>query len=117
MNKIKLRNTDNLPRLLIKKTLQHLYAQLIQDNQGGMILCSLCTLNREFKEKNVASYNREGARLLGKIMAKKIFDLKIENNYEVGMKHKIVVLDSNKYKYEGRIKDFFNSFIDEINNL
>ncbi|MEK7598390.1 MAG: 50S ribosomal protein L18 [Patescibacteria group bacterium] len=75
------------PRLAVFKSLKEVYAQIIDDSKG-VTLFSVTA--KEAKAKN----NLEGAKKVGKLIAKKCLDKKIE----------AVVFDRAGYKYHGKIK-------------
>jgi large subunit ribosomal protein L18 len=81
--------TTECPRLCVFRSLLGIYAQMIDDTKGKT-LASVRT--KELKDKN----NIEGANKLGKLMAKKCKDKKIEK----------AVFDRGGYKYHGKIKAF-----------
>lgn len=83
-------NSDR-PRLVVVKTSQYLYAQIVDDNQGRTV-ASICSknINSETKSKT----NIQTASILGKEIAKKAVDLGIKD----------VVFDRSGNKYHGRIK-------------
>lgn len=81
------------PRLCIFRSLKHIYAQVI-DDQKGITLVSLSTLNPEIKSKEKYQGNIEAAKMLGSLLAKKI--------EEKGIKE--VVFDRGGYLYHGRVK-------------
>jgi len=85
--KAKIKGTDVLPRLSIFKSLQGIYAQVIDDNNGVTLVCST---SKELKVKN----DIKGAEKIGESVAKKCLEKKIEK----------VVFDRAGYKYHGKVK-------------
>lgn len=81
------------PRLCIFRSLKHIYAQVI-DDQKGITLVSLSTLNPEIKKKEEYQGNIKAAETLGSLLAKKL--------EEKGIKE--VVFDRGGYLYHGRVK-------------
>jgi large subunit ribosomal protein L18 len=80
------------PRLNVFRSLNHIYAQVI-DDAAGVTLCSASSLDKDFKGKsggNKAAAKEVGI-LLGKRAAKK------------GIK--TVVFDRGGYLYHGRVKE------------
>lgn len=77
----KIFGTKERPRLCVFKSNNHIYAQLIDDNKGKILASS-----SDFKIKT--------AKEVGKSLAKKASDLKIEK----------AVFDRAGYKYHGKIK-------------
>lgn len=76
------------PRLSVYKSLRDVYAQVIDDCQGKTLIAA--RLSEIKKSPNTA----EGAKEVGKLIAKKCADLKITT----------VVFDRAGYKYHGKIK-------------
>lgn len=80
------------PRLSVYRSLNHIYAQIIDDTKGGTIV-SASTLDKELargKEKGKAE------------ASKKVGDLIARRAIEKGIKK--VVFDRGGYLYHGRIK-------------
>ena len=85
-------------RLSIFRSLNNIYAQIIDDNKGATIL-SLSTLDKSIKSKLKNTGNREAASEIGKIIAEKA--------KQKGIKK--VIFDRGRYLYHGRIKAFADS--------
>ena len=85
----KLKKVSSRKRLTVFRSNNHLYAHIINDEQGTT-LASVSSLEKSFKNKN----NKELAEDLGKEIAKR----SIKN----GVKE--VAFDKGKYKYHGIIK-------------
>ncbi len=84
--------TKERPRLSIYRSLNNIYAQLINDDDSStMLTCS--TLQKEIKQKNKGG-NIKTALLLGELIAKKAKEKGIEK----------VVFDRGGYLYHGRVK-------------
>lgn len=83
----KIKAKDKNPRLAVFKSLKVIYAQVIDDSKGVTLLSAT---TKEAKAKN----NIEGAKKVGKLVAKKCLDQKIES----------VVFDRAGYKYHGKAK-------------
>jgi len=81
------------PRLCIFRSLKHIYAQVIDDNKG-ITLVSLSTLDPEIKGKGKYQGNVKAAEMLGNLLAKKL--------EKKGIKK--VVFDRGGYLYHGRVK-------------
>ncbi len=77
------------PRLSIFKSVQHVYAQVI-DDQTGRTLVSASTLEKELGDKS----GKDAAALVGSVVAKRAKEKNID----------IVVFDRNGYLYHGRVK-------------
>ncbi len=95
--KYKIRGTKDRPRLCIYKSLNHIYAQLIDDESGTTVV-SASTLDIDLKEK-VKGSNVNSAKLIGEVIAKKAKDLGITD----------VVFDRNGYIYHGKVKALADS--------
>lgn len=87
----KLRGTSERPRLSVSKTLNHIGAQLI-DDEKGITLASYSTLVKELKGKKKS---KENARLVGE----KIGELAKEKSIDR------VVFDRGRFKYHGIIAE------------
>ncbi|MEW5694134.1 MAG: 50S ribosomal protein L18 [Candidatus Hydrogenedentota bacterium] len=88
--------TTERPRLSIHKSLKHIYAQIINDEeQRTLIFCS--SLSKEIKDilKNNKKTKKEIAKLVGEVLAKKAMEKGIEK----------VVLDRGGHLYHGRVKE------------
>jgi large subunit ribosomal protein L18 len=85
----KLAGTAARPRLNVYRSLDHIYAQLIDDSQGATIV-SASTLSAKIKTGgNVAA-----AKEVGKLVAEKAIEKGIKS----------VVFDRGGYLYHGRVK-------------
>ncbi len=90
----KVKGTKEQPRLLVFRSKKHIYAQLIDDSSDRVIAgCS--TLSKDFKQKDIKSSNKEGAKELGKLISEKAKVAGIQK----------VCLDRGGYKYHGRVKN------------
>lgn len=85
--------TSERPRLSIYRSLNHIYAQIINDTTGHTIV-SASTLDKEFKEHKGHKGNLEAAKKVGSLIA--------ERALRSGIKR--VVFDRGGYKYHGSIK-------------
>ena len=89
----KIRGIASRPRLCVFRSLNHIYAQLIDDS-AGRTLVSVSTLEAALKsELNQASKTKK-AELVGSLIARRAL--------EKGIKR--VVFDRGGYKYHGRVK-------------
>jgi large subunit ribosomal protein L18 len=77
----------------VYKSLNHIYAQLI-DDAAGKTLLSASTLEKEIRPSVQHGGNREAAKKVGASLARKALDRKITN----------VVFDRGGYRYHGCIK-------------
>ena len=82
--------SQNLPRLTVFKSSQHIYAQII-DSSGSKVLAATSTLDKSIKSKGRSV---QSAKKVGE----KIADLSIKNGI------KKVIFDRSGYRYHGRIK-------------
>lgn len=86
--------TAEKPRLSVYRSLQHIYAQLI-DDASGKTLASCSTLTKEIKGASGDKRTKtQTAELIGETIGKQAVEL--------GLKH--VVFDRNRYRYHGRVK-------------
>ena len=85
--------TPERPRLNVFRSLNHVYAQVIDDS-AGMTLAASSTIDREVREKVVGLPKTDQARVVGKLVA--------ERAIAKGIKK--VVFDRGGYKYHGRVK-------------
>ena len=93
----KLRNrlagTTECPRLAVFRSNNHMYAQIIDDTVGN-ILVSASTLDKDVKAELEKTNNVDAAAYLGKIIAKKAVEKGINT----------VVFDRGGFIYQGKIK-------------
>lgn len=89
----KIKGTAERPRLCVFKSLNHIYAQIIDDD-AGHTLVSASTLSPELKGKYKHGGNIEAAKLVGQLIARKAL--------EKGIKK--VVFDRGGHKYHGAVK-------------
>ncbi len=87
----KISGTSDCPRLNVFRSLNNIYAQIIDDTKGTTLV-SASTLDKEFEG---ATGNCEAAKKVGLLVAKKALEKGIEN----------VVFDRGGYLYHGRIKE------------
>ncbi|HVO73962.1 MAG TPA: 50S ribosomal protein L18 [Ignavibacteriaceae bacterium] len=82
------------PRLTIYRSLNHIYAQIIDDS-SGKTLVSGSTLSKDIAEELKALKGKIAkGKAVGNLVAKKALDQKI----------KTVVFDRNGYRYHGRVQ-------------
>jgi large subunit ribosomal protein L18 len=89
----RLAGTTERPRLNVYRSLNHIYAQVIDDTTG-VTLTSASSLGAELSKKDKKQTKTEQAKLVGKRVA--------EQALKVGVSE--VVFDRGGYKYHGRIK-------------
>lgn len=81
------------PRLCVFRSLNHIYAQIIDDSRG-QTLVSMSTLDPEVRDKVGGMVKVKKAELVGSMLAQKALDKRIN----------CVVFDRGGHKYHGRIK-------------
>jgi len=89
----RLQGTGEKPRLSVYKSLNHIYAQLIDDAAGKTIL-SASTLEKDIRTSLKHGGNLEAAKKVGASLAQKA----------LGKKITIVVFDRAGYRYHGCVK-------------
>ncbi|HOU36838.1 MAG TPA: 50S ribosomal protein L18, partial [Candidatus Omnitrophota bacterium] len=94
----RLSGTAESPRLVIRRSLTNMYAQLIDDVKGGVLL-SASTNDSAIKTKIAYRGNIKAAAAFGEMFAKKALDRGIKK----------VVFDRAGYLYHGRVKAFADS--------
>ena len=91
--RLKITGTPERPRLNVYRSLEHIYAQVI-DDVAGRTLASASTIDKGVVEQIAGKKKREQAAIVGKIVAQRAID--------AGVKE--VVFDRGGYIYHGRIK-------------
>jgi large subunit ribosomal protein L18 len=86
--------TPGMPRLNVFRSSKNIYAQVIDDAEG-ITLVSASSLENDSSENMVNGGNKEGAREVGKMVAKKALEKGIVS----------VVFDRGGYIYHGRVKE------------
>ena len=87
----KVSGTAECPRLDVFRSLQNIYAQLIDDTTGTTLV-SASTVEKAFKEYGG---NKEAARAVGKKLAERALEKNIKD----------VVFDRGGYVYHGRVQE------------
>ena len=85
--------TSERPRLCVYRSLDHIYAQVIDDH-NGKTLVSASSLDSDTKKNLKGGGNIAAAKVIGKAIA--------ERAKAAGVK--TVVFDRGGYKYHGRVK-------------
>lgn len=98
----KISGTDARPRLCVYRSLKNIYAQVIDDNKGNTLV-SASSLDAEIKTKLESTGNKEAAKLVGALVAKRALEKGIET----------VVFDRGGYIYHGRVKEVAESAREE----
>ncbi len=88
----KISGTEVRPRLVVFRSNQHIYAQLVDDVKGVTLAASSTQVLS--KDGEALKANKDSATKVGKDIAAKALDKKIES----------VVFDRNGYIYHGKIK-------------
>ncbi len=89
----KIQGTSERPRLNIFRSLNHIYAQIIDDVKG-VTLVSASSLDKEIRAGSKAGGSVVGAKTVGAALAKRARGKGIET----------VVYDRGGYRYHGRVK-------------
>lgn len=85
--------TPGRPRLSVFRSLQHVYAQVVDDSRG-VTLAAASTLEPELRGQLEGNNKSAEAGLVGQLIAKRAKELGIEQ----------VVFDRGGYQYHGRVK-------------
>jgi len=86
--------TSERPRLNVFRSLNNIYAQVIDDVKG-VTLVSASTLDKELKGKIGHGGNKESAKAVGELIAKRALAAGVTK----------VVFDRGGYIYHGRVKE------------
>ncbi len=89
----RVKGTPTRPRLCIFRSLNHTYAQIIDDSVGNTI-CSASTLDREIRERVDGETKKGEAQMVGELIARRA----------KGRGVTTVVFDRGGYKYHGRVR-------------
>lgn len=87
----KVRGTSERPRLAVYRSLNHIYAQVIDDD-NGKTLAAASTTEKDLGVKSGG--NVEAAKTIGKTIAERAISAGVSN----------VVFDRGGYVYHGRVK-------------
>ncbi len=87
------RGTTVRPRLCVFKSLRHIYAQIIDDEQGRTLVAA-STASKEFPRAGDRLKKTEAAKVVGTMVADRALAAQIES----------VVFDRGGYPFHGRIK-------------
>ena len=93
--KLRMRGTQDIPRLIVKRSLKNLSAQVIDDTKRKTLF-SLSTRDKEVKEKFAQAGNQKASEFFGEVFARRAKEKGIAQ----------VVFDRAGYLYHGRIKVF-----------
>jgi len=89
----RLYGTAGCPRLTVFRSLKHIYAQIIDDDQG-VTLCEASTRSKDLRGGVKSGGNADGAKLVGGALAERAKSKNIDK----------VCFDRNGYRFHGRIK-------------
>jgi len=89
----KVSGTDERPRLSVFRSVNHIYAQVINDLKGNTIVAA-STLDADVKKDTKKKKKTNQAELVGTLLAKRAA--------EKGIKQ--VAFDRGGFKYQGRVK-------------
>jgi len=89
----KITGTAQKPRLNVYRSLNHIYAQII-DDVSQQTLVAASSNEPAFRELGKSGGNVEGARIVGQMIAERALAKDIEK----------VVLDRGGHKYHGRVR-------------
>ena len=87
------RGSAGRPRLAVFRSLNHIYAQLVDDDAGRTLL-AVDSRSKEFRARQPAGGNVAAAKLVGELLAGKAKAQGIER----------VVFDRGAYLFHGRVK-------------
>ena len=85
--------TSERPRLSVFRSLNNIYAQIIDDS-AGVTLCAASTRDKELRGQAKTAGNKDGAKTVGTLLAERAKGKNIE----------AVCFDRNGFKYHGRLK-------------
>jgi large subunit ribosomal protein L18 len=90
----KISGTPERPRLNVFRSSKNIYAQVI-DDLSGQTLVAASSLDPQLRSELSVSGNKEAARKVGALLARKAIDQGIKD----------VVFDRGGYLYHGRVKE------------
>lgn len=90
----KVKGTSEAPRLCVYRSLNHIYAQVIDDTVGNTLVTA-STLDKEIKADLEGKTKNEQAKMVGQLVAKKALAKGIT----------AVVFDRGGYLYTGRVEN------------
>ncbi len=91
--RLTVKGTAERPRLCVFRSLNHIYAQIIDDSAGSTLV-SASTVAGEVKSKADSKAKTEQAKLVGAAIAREALGKGIQQ----------VVFDRGGYQYHGRVK-------------
>jgi len=93
--KLRMHGTEEIPRLIIHRSLNNLSALFVDDTKNKTLF-SFSTQNMEIKQKFASSGNIKSAEFFGQVLAQKAKEKGITK----------IVFDRAGYLYHGRVKAF-----------
>ncbi len=88
-----MQGTPERPRLNVFRSLNHIYAQII-DDEAGHTLVSASTIDHEIRDEVNGKNKTEQAKVVGRVVAERALSKGV----------KLIVFDRGGYKYHGRVK-------------
>jgi large subunit ribosomal protein L18 len=89
----KVSGTKEQPRLCVFRSLQHIYAQVVDDAEGRTLVAA-STLDEEITKEGNKKNKTSQAEMVGTLLAKRAVEKKINK----------VAFDRGGFKYHGRVK-------------
>ena len=89
----RVKGTEDRPRLSVFRSLNHIYAQIIDDTIGATITAA-SSLDSDITSQNKTSTKKDISSLVGKLLGNRAKQKSINK----------VVMDRGGYKYHGRIE-------------
>ncbi len=89
----KISGTAERPRLSVTRGLRNIGAQLIDDD-GGVTLCQVSTLNKDVRDEVPYGGNKNAAQRVGQLLAERA----------AGKGITAIAFDRNGYRFHGRLK-------------
>jgi large subunit ribosomal protein L18 len=90
--RVKISGTAERPRLCVFRSLNHIYAQVI-DDVAGSTLAAASTVEKDVKAQTAEMSKKQEAKLVGSLLAKRAIEKGV----------KTVVFDRGGYVYQGRV--------------
>jgi large subunit ribosomal protein L18 len=87
------RGTSSRPRLVVFRSHQHIYVQIIDDSSAQTIT-SCSTIEPAIKQQLASTANTQASKLVGETIGKRLVEKNIKS----------VIFDRNGKPYHGRIK-------------
>ena len=91
--RLKVSGTSSKPRLCVFRSLNHIYAQIIDDSKGHTLITA-STLEPEIRNDSAGKSKSGRAEMVGSLLAQRAASKKISQ----------VAFDRGGYKYHGRVK-------------